>query len=96
MINQNPQLENIQFVRFASKASASEWMSRAAAIDFINTDSNWTLNTPALGLYTDYDDALTASMAGFGTPPAAIDLTVRQLSVAVGWGIAASSRIPLA
>lgn len=40
-----------------------------------------------------YDAAAIA--ADFGTPPVEIDLTVRQLSAAVGWGIAASSRIPL-
>lgn len=41
-----------------------------------------------------YDAAAIA--ADFGSPPAAIDLTVRQLSTSVGWGIAATCRIPLA
>jgi hypothetical protein len=41
-----------------------------------------------------YDAAAIA--ADFGVPPVAIDLTVRQLSAAVGWGIAATRRIRLA
>jgi hypothetical protein len=38
----------------------------------------------------------SAIAADFGAPPAEIDLTVRQFSTAVGWGIAASRRISLA
>ena len=41
-----------------------------------------------------YDSAAIA--ADFDTPPAEIDVTVRQLSLAVGWGIPASRRFALA
>lgn len=34
--------------------------------------------------------------ADFGTPPAAVDITIRQLSIAAGWGMPASRRIALA
>jgi hypothetical protein len=33
--------------------------------------------------------------ADFGAPPAEIDVTVRQLSVAAGWGIPAQARLAL-
>jgi hypothetical protein len=38
----------------------------------------------------------SAIAADFGATPAEIDLTVRQLSAAVGWGLAATKRITLA
>ena len=40
-----------------------------------------------------YPAALIA--ADFGVAPAEIDVTVRQLSVAAGWGIPATRRLPL-
>ena len=40
-----------------------------------------------------YDSADIA--ADFGAPPAEIDVTVRQLSVAAGWGIPATRRFAL-
>ena len=40
-----------------------------------------------------YSAAMIA--ADFGTPPAEIDLTVRQLSIAAGWGLPATRRLAL-
>lgn len=49
-----------------------------------------TVQTPAW-IYAAADIA-----TDFGAPPAAVDITVRQLSVAAGWGIPVSRRIALA
>ena len=49
-----------------------------------------TVSTPSW-IYSAADIAFD-----FGAPPAAVDVTVRQLSVAAGWGIPASRRMVLA
>ena len=49
-----------------------------------------TVSTPAW-IYPAADIA-----ADFGTPPAGLDITVRQLSAAAGWGLPATQRFALA
>ena len=53
MLQNNPQIINVEFVKFGSTATASIWMSNADAITYIQTDANWT----DLG-NTNYDLAL--------------------------------------
>ena len=53
LIEDNPQIQNVQFVKFSDSVSSTVWLSRTDAITYINTNANWTLiNT------TNYDIAL--------------------------------------
>jgi von Willebrand factor type A domain len=62
-LNDNIQVQNVQFVKFSDRASNTVWMTRDQALAHIEKDSNWTV-----GGTTNYDAALNQAMGAFGSP----------------------------
>jgi VCBS repeat-containing protein len=61
MLTNNEQIDNVMIVKFSSTATGGTWMSRADAITYVNTNSNWTL-----GDDTNYDVALQRVIDNYG------------------------------
>lgn len=63
-------------------------------IDVASVDGSIVRSTNVSGPGWTY--AAAEIVADFGTPPTALDVTVRQFSVAAGWGLPATRRLALA
>lgn len=63
-------------------------------IDVASVDGSIVRSTNVSGPVWTY--AAAEIVADFGTPPTALDVTVRQFSVAAGWGLPATRRLALA
>jgi hypothetical protein len=61
MLQNNDQIQNVEFVQFGTSATGSAWMTKADAIAFLQNDENWT----NLGT-TNYDLALQTAISNFG------------------------------
>jgi len=75
-LNENPQVQNVQIVRFAQFAdTAAVWMSREDALTFIQDDANWTIATTSnsnplgFGSGTYYSAAIDAVIDQFDAVP---------------------------
>ncbi|MGF7007406.1 hypothetical protein J2X50_003081 [Aminobacter sp. BE322] len=63
-------------------------------IDVASVDGSIVRSTNVSGPGWTY--AAAEIVADFGTPPTALDVAVRQFSVAAGWGLPATRRLALA
>ena len=67
MLNNHPEVKNVQVVMFDTDAQHTVWMTRAEAITYIQTAANWNFG----GGNTDYDVALNEMMSNYaGIRPA--------------------------
>jgi len=60
-IENNPQIQNVQFIKFSDSVSSTVWLSRDDALAYINNNANW-----GVGGSTNYDIALQEAINAYG------------------------------
>ncbi len=62
LLTNHTEIQNVQFVKFSDGVSSTVWLSRAAALTYVNNDGNWNV-----GGNTNYDIALQEAIDEYAT-----------------------------